>query len=147
VSDLVLPSKLSGMLASGRPIIAMAEPGTGIATETSETGLVIPPEDADALGGALIALSQDKALRTRLGAAARLRAAQKWDRISIIRGLEREFLALTQRPAAAARPRLNVLSRSIEQITTGTRRRPEFGDRTPTTPARRSGSSVTSKKH
>jgi colanic acid biosynthesis glycosyl transferase WcaI len=80
---------------------------------------------------AVIALAEDKNLRARLGAAARLRAKQKWDRISVIASLEREFLALPQRRAAAAvRPWPSTHSgRSIEQVATGTRRRPAPANR------------------
>jgi colanic acid biosynthesis glycosyl transferase WcaI len=121
------------MLASGRPIVAMAHPETGIALETAGTGLLIPPGDAKALGAAVIALAEDEALRVRFGNAARLRAKHNWDRISVISALERELLALPQRAAAAAfRPRRPARpGRSIEQIATGTRRRPEFPNRTP----------------
>lgn len=101
VSDLLLPSKLAGMLASGRPVIAMANPGTGIALETAGAGLLIPPGDAKALGAAVIALAEDEALRARLGKAAQLRAKQNWDRVSIISALEREFLALSYGTADA----------------------------------------------
>ncbi|MFB9263572.1 WcaI family glycosyltransferase [Bradyrhizobium erythrophlei] len=131
ISDLVLPSKLAGMLASGRPVIAMAAPGTGIASEVEGAGLVIPPGDARALAAAVTSLAGDANLRTRLGAIARLRAEQKWDRMPIIRSLEREFLAFPQQAAVAAlRPRQPARSvRSMEQLTTGSRRRPEWPDR------------------
>lgn len=130
ISDLVLPSKLAGMLASGRPAVAMAAPGTGIALEMNGAGLVIPPGDAQALATAVLALAGDEPMRARLGAVARVRAEHKWDRVSIMRSLELEFLAaLPQRAAAAApRPRRSVQPppvRSIEQVTTGSRRRPE----------------------
>jgi len=36
-ADLVMPSKLVGMLASGRPVIATAEPGTQVAQVAGET--------------------------------------------------------------------------------------------------------------
>ena len=130
ISDLVLPSKLAGMLASGRPVIAMAAPGTGIALETEGAGLVIPPGDAEALAAAVIELAEDEALRARLGAVARGRAEQKWDRTSIIRALELELTALPQRaPVAVPRPARSV--RSVEQVATGSRRRMEFMKRTP----------------
>jgi colanic acid biosynthesis glycosyl transferase WcaI len=131
ISDLVLPSKLAGMLASGRPLIAMAEPGTGIATEVENAGLVIAPGDTAALASAVIALAQDGALRARLGAVARARAEQKWDRIAIIRSLEHEFMALLQPTTAAAQrlPQPAMAARSIEQVTTGSRRRPETSGR------------------
>lgn len=97
ISDLVLPSKLAGMLASGRPIIAMAAPGTGVALETEGAGVLVAPGDAQALAAAVVALAGDEASRTRLGAAARALAKQRWDRATIIRSLELEFLALIQR--------------------------------------------------
>lgn len=127
ISDLVLPSKLAGMLASGRPLIAMAAPGTGIASDVEGAGLIISPGDSGALAAAVIALAGDEALRARLGAVARTRAEQKWDRTSIIRSLEREFMALPQQTTATApRQRQPALSvRPIEQVATGSRRRPE----------------------
>lgn len=131
VSDLMLPSKLAGMLASGRPVVAMAAPGTGIALETEDAGLVVAPGDAQALASAIVMLAGDEALRVHLGAVARVRAELKWDRASIVSSLEREFLAFTQQPAAGssrpAQPTMPV--RSIEQMTTGSRRRPEFVNR------------------
>lgn len=115
VSDLVLPSKLTGMLASGRPVIAMAAAGTGIALETEGAGLVVAPGDARALAAAAITLAEDEALRLRLGAAARRRAEQKWDRAAIVRALELELLALPQRAAAARRREPAYPAASIEQ--------------------------------
>lgn len=44
-ADLVMPSKLTGMLASARPVVATAKPGTELATVVQSCGLVVPPED------------------------------------------------------------------------------------------------------
>lgn len=103
-ADLVLPSKLSGMLASGRPTVVMAAPGTGIAHETEGAGIAVAPGDSAGLAGAIVALAEDPALRDRLGAVARLRAEQVWDRAAIIRSIEREFQSL-RRPVALAAER------------------------------------------
>ena len=46
VADLVMPSKLAGMMASGRPVVATAKPGTQIALALKNCGLVIPPGSA-----------------------------------------------------------------------------------------------------
>jgi colanic acid biosynthesis glycosyl transferase WcaI len=149
ISDLVLPSKLAGMLASGRPVIAMAAPGTGIALETEGAGLVIPPGDAAALGAAVVALAKDEALRTRLGAIARVRARQKWDRAAIIHSLELEFQALPRATAAAISPRPRQPAQSvrpIEQVTTGTRRRPELVNLRPASQVRQPAGGVRSSK-
>ncbi len=148
ISDLVLPSKLAGMLASGRPLVAMAAPGTGIASEVEGAGLVIAPGDSRALAAAVIALAGDEVLRARLGAFARARAEHKWDRISIIRSLELEFLALPQ-PAtvATSSPRRPVLSvRSIEQVATGSRRRPDSASRLPASQLRQHATGAKSVK-
>jgi len=42
-ADLVMPSKLTGMLASGRPIIATAKPGTQVAQVVEQAGIVVEP--------------------------------------------------------------------------------------------------------
>jgi colanic acid biosynthesis glycosyl transferase WcaI len=102
ISDLVLPSKLAGMLASGRPIIAMADPGTSLALETEQAGIVVPPGDAQALASAVMALADDEFSRRRFGAAARKLAQERWDRTTIIRSVESEFLALRPREAMPA---------------------------------------------
>ncbi|HEY4135423.1 MAG TPA: glycosyltransferase WbuB, partial [Alphaproteobacteria bacterium] len=41
-ADLVMPSKLGGMLATGRPVVAGAHPGTQVATAVSDCGIVVP---------------------------------------------------------------------------------------------------------
>src|SRR3990170_1399948 len=39
-ADLVMPSKLTGMLASGRPVVATASPGTQVAEVVEGCGIV-----------------------------------------------------------------------------------------------------------
>jgi colanic acid biosynthesis glycosyl transferase WcaI len=69
--DLVLPSKLSGMLASGRPVIATCRRDTEIAKVVAECGLVVKPGDCTALAQAIMTLADDPALRLHLGSHAR----------------------------------------------------------------------------
>jgi colanic acid biosynthesis glycosyl transferase WcaI len=52
-ADLFLPSKLGGMLASGRRIIVTASEGTELATFLGSLATFTPPEDADALAAAI----------------------------------------------------------------------------------------------
>ena len=85
-ADLVLPSKLTNMLASGRPVIATTEPGTGLYAEVDGCGLITPPGDAQALAAATAALIDDPALRARMGEAALRRAAARWSKPAIIAG-------------------------------------------------------------
>ena len=73
-TDLVLPSKLSGMLASGRPVVTMSQPGTELQAVVSQCGLVVPSGDTPALAAAVVELADDPARRRALGARARLYA-------------------------------------------------------------------------
>ena len=86
-ADLVLPSKLSGMLASGRPVIATCRIGTELAIVVSECGVVVPPEDSPALAKALCTLVDDTELRLDLGRRARAFAEENFSRDDILRGL------------------------------------------------------------
>jgi colanic acid biosynthesis glycosyl transferase WcaI len=52
-ANLVLPSKLGGIFATGRPVIVMARPDTGLAAELAGGGIVIPPGNTSALADAL----------------------------------------------------------------------------------------------
>ncbi|WP_454726776.1 MULTISPECIES: WcaI family glycosyltransferase [Cupriavidus] len=70
-ADLVMPSKLTGMLASGRPIVATAAAGTEVAEVVSGRGITVSPGDASAVADAVSSLASNEALRTALGAAAR----------------------------------------------------------------------------
>ncbi|MGX1166165.1 colanic acid biosynthesis glycosyl transferase WcaI [Bradyrhizobium sp. USDA 372] len=84
-ADLVLPSKLGAIFASARPVVAMAEEGTGLAHEVTGAGVVIPPGDSSALQLAISQLSEAPALCWRYGEEGRRRAINRWDRRSIVR--------------------------------------------------------------
>lgn len=72
VADLVMPSKLTGMLASGRPVIATAQEGTQVARVVAEAGGVcVAPDDAVALAEAIGNLASRPADRQSMGPAAR----------------------------------------------------------------------------
>ena len=96
-SDLVLPSKLCNILASRRPVVATAEPGTGLAIEIEGCGLVTAPGDADAFAAAVLRLVDDPALAATLGETAGGRAAERWSHAEILAGAEAEFTALAPR--------------------------------------------------
>ncbi|WP_158668140.1 WcaI family glycosyltransferase [Bradyrhizobium guangdongense] len=84
-ADLVLPSKLGAMFASARPVVAMAERGTGLAAEVQGAGLLVPAGDVRSLADAILQLSEDPSLRERLGAEGRKRSIERWDRRTIVR--------------------------------------------------------------
>jgi colanic acid biosynthesis glycosyl transferase WcaI len=83
-ADLVLPSKLSGMLASGRPVIATCRPGTEISEIVSQCGLVVAPEDSAALALAVSRLAADTALRLELGRRALKFAESNFEREAVL---------------------------------------------------------------
>jgi colanic acid biosynthesis glycosyl transferase WcaI len=60
-ADLVLPSKLGGMLASGRPILVTAEPGTELARLLGDAVAYAKPGCARSLAEAIRALSEKPA--------------------------------------------------------------------------------------
>jgi colanic acid biosynthesis glycosyl transferase WcaI len=70
-ADLVMPSKLTGMLASGRPVIAAAAVGTEIASMVEGLGITIKPESAECFARAITELADDPHRRGELGAACR----------------------------------------------------------------------------
>lgn len=93
-ADLVMPSRLSAMLASGRPVIATAHPGTQVAQVVEGRGLAIPAEDASALRAAVLLLVEDEELRLRLGLAAREYAVAHLGKQQVLHQFELDLMAL-----------------------------------------------------
>lgn len=83
-ADLVMPSKLTGMLASGRAIVATASPGTQLAYVLEGCGLVVPPESPEMVAEGLRQLADDAPMRERLGNAARLYAERHLDKDQVL---------------------------------------------------------------
>jgi colanic acid biosynthesis glycosyl transferase WcaI len=97
-ADLVMPSKLIGMLASGRPVVASAVPGTEIASIVMGCGVVVEPECARSLVQAISDLNNDPERRRRLGAAGRDYAERVLDVRSILDRLHERLHSLVQVP-------------------------------------------------
>jgi colanic acid biosynthesis glycosyl transferase WcaI len=99
-ADLVMPSKLTGMLSSGRPVIATADTGTQVArvvrgeSQEESCGLVVPAEDPQALHAAVERLIDDSILRAQLGANARRYAVQHLGRQQVLEQFERDVEGL-----------------------------------------------------
>jgi len=83
-ADLVLPSKLSGMLASARPVIATCRAGTEISEIVSQCGLVVAPENSTELAQAIIALADDPETRVLLGRRGRTFAENNFERDAVL---------------------------------------------------------------
>lgn len=72
-ADLVLPSKLGGMLASGRPIVVTAASGTEIFEFLGQAAFITPPGDSQKLAEAIrdvarLKLTTDSVLQSQLSA-------------------------------------------------------------------------------
>ena len=94
-ADLVMPSKLSGMLASGRPVVAGADSKTQIADAVSGCGRLVPPEDAEAMARAIVDLAEKPEERRALGRVAREAAIRKWNKETILMRFSDELFDLT----------------------------------------------------
>lgn len=95
VADLVMPSKLTGMLASGRPVLATAHAGTQVAEIVAQCGRVTPPGDAAALMRALQQLADAADERAALGRAAREYAEEMLGDDAVLGRFEQALRALT----------------------------------------------------
>lgn len=98
-ADLVMPSKLTGMLASGRAVLATALPATElgrVVAQDAACGLVVPPEDPVALAEALRTLADNAARRSVLGTNGRRYAERVLDRDEILHRFEAQLLALVR---------------------------------------------------
>lgn len=93
-ADLVMPSRLSAMLSSGRPVIATAHPGTQVAQVVEGRGLAVAAEDAVALHAAVQQLLEDSELRLRLGKEAREYAELHLGKQQVLEQFERDLKAL-----------------------------------------------------
>jgi colanic acid biosynthesis glycosyl transferase WcaI len=83
-ADLVLPSKLCGMLASGRPVIATCRPETEISEIVSECGLVVAPENGAELARAITGLADNPQVRAALGRRGRSFAEKNFERDAVL---------------------------------------------------------------
>ncbi|MFC7292949.1 WcaI family glycosyltransferase [Hirschia litorea] len=87
-ADLVLPSKLTNMLASGRPVVATTMGNTGLANEIFKCGIITEPENVAEFVVALEQLLNDKIQYADFAKSARLRAEETWSGSAILNAFE-----------------------------------------------------------
>ena len=94
----VLPSRSEGFsnaileaMAEGLPVIATTVGGNAEAVVDGQTGLLVPPDDVDALSAALKRLVTDPATAAGMGKAGRDRAAEEFSRDAIYRRIIRSY--------------------------------------------------------
>jgi colanic acid biosynthesis glycosyl transferase WcaI len=121
-ADLVMPSKLTGMFASGRATVAMARRGTALYEAVAPRGVVVPPDSVKALAAAITVLASDAERRMALGKAARNYAERELSPESTIRAFE-ERVAMLCRKAGGNRANDEAPSVGARPLTAAARRR------------------------
>jgi glycosyltransferase involved in cell wall biosynthesis len=99
-----LPLALLLAMGAGRPVVATRLAGIPEVVTDGQTGLLVEPGDAEAIGSALARVCGDAALRTRLGAAARAAVRERFGAeayTDAVTGIYEEFLGRTRRPDRA----------------------------------------------
>jgi colanic acid biosynthesis glycosyl transferase WcaI len=99
-ADLVMPSKLTGMLASGKSVVATATADTELGfviTEEANCGLIVTPENANEMANAIICLALDTEARAKYGKNARIYAENRLSKEQILKTFEQDLKELTSR--------------------------------------------------
>jgi glycosyltransferase involved in cell wall biosynthesis len=74
-----LPLSILEAMATGLPVVASNVGGVSEVVVEGDTGLLVPPGDAQSLAAAIERLLEDPVLRRRLGEAGRIRVAEHFD--------------------------------------------------------------------
>lgn len=82
--DLVMPSKLTNMMASGRPVVATAAKNTQIAEVLTGCGIVVEPGNSEAFCDAIITLVDDPDEARKLGDNCRKYAVEHWNKHNVL---------------------------------------------------------------
>jgi len=88
-----IPMSLLEAAACGRPLVATDVPGCREVARPGKTGLLVPPDDPQALANALAALANDPVMRLRFGQNARQLVSEQFSSVRI----QREIIALYAR--------------------------------------------------
>tara|TARA_R110000868_G_scaffold107750_1_gene294675 strand:- start:14500 stop:15744 length:1245 start_codon:yes stop_codon:yes gene_type:complete len=97
-ADLVMPSKLLGIMASGRPVVATAESGTEISDCVAGRGISVEPEDVEAFSMAIRRLVANRSEREAFGANARQFAVAHFGEENVLCQFEVELKGLVSSP-------------------------------------------------
>ena len=98
-ADAVMPSKLTGMLASGKPTIATSLQETEIALELCEVIRIIPPGDPEVLANEIEFLYNNPKSRSEYGTSGRAFAQEHWSKEKILKDVLVKFQQLSKKQA------------------------------------------------
>lgn len=98
ITDICLPSKLLTNMASARPIVASVNDRseTARAIRDAEAGLVVAPENAQAVAGAILRLHGSSQLREELGSNGRAFVGEHFEKSRVLEKFERLLQAIVQ---------------------------------------------------
>lgn len=96
-ADLVLPSKLKNILASGRPVIATADKHTALADEIGDAGIVSEPGNAVELAKHINQLIDNPKRRKTMGKRGWELARTRWSHEEILGDFEGQIMDLSLR--------------------------------------------------
>jgi colanic acid biosynthesis glycosyl transferase WcaI len=94
VADFVMPSKLTGMLASGRPVLATADKGTQLEQIIQGCGIVVDPEDLNGFVDGIERLLADEPMRKTFEKKSRQLAQERLDIRRVIENFVSELRLL-----------------------------------------------------
>lgn len=91
MEGLIVPSKIYGIMAAGRPMIAICSPEGEMAQmiDRADIGVQIDPGDAPAFARAVIQLAESSTLTSQLGANARSDLDANFSRAKVMQGWEK----------------------------------------------------------
>jgi putative colanic acid biosynthesis glycosyltransferase WcaI len=103
LAGYIVPSKLYGILAAGRPYVAAVESSCEVASITRqwECGLLAEPGNARSMADAILTFHRDRSLCAKAGASART-AALGFDRALLVKAYAEMFHTLVASPGAKA---------------------------------------------
>lgn len=90
-ADLVMPSRLLGMLASGRPVLATAAADSQVGLIVAQCGVLTPAGDPEAFAVALQVLAADTEARARMGAIGREMVEQRYSKEAVLKRFENKL--------------------------------------------------------
>jgi colanic acid biosynthesis glycosyl transferase WcaI len=103
VADIVFPSKVLTLLAAGRPVVASLSSGSEVARvlREADAGLVVEPENSQALLDTVVELYSNPHRRAAMGANGRAYAREHWDRGRILSEFEERLLETGSRGSSS----------------------------------------------
>jgi glycosyltransferase involved in cell wall biosynthesis len=107
----VLPSRREGFpitvleaMAAGLPVIASDVGGVSEQIVHLESGILVPPDDPEAIVRWIVCLHDDSGLRSGLGAAAKIRVAERFTLVAQAAALHRAYIGVVREPVDVSGP-------------------------------------------